>query len=141
MKKYFKYDDEYISGGRYFLRSFLQYLLCYPTGGLAFYLISVTTYKRAKSMSSKHPILWAIWGGGVYFACTLMLFVSLGQLGGRIYIPDWIRIILSISSCLFFIIPYLYLIFKKANDSELPWGEVHAKYMDDEIEKAKREWQ
>ena len=47
--KYFSYDDEYISGGTYFVRLFLQSFLILLFG-LGIYLMAVTVYKRAKSL-------------------------------------------------------------------------------------------
>ena len=63
MKKYFTYDDEYISGGQYFLRHVLQTLLCIILVG--FYLKSVTAYKRAKSLGNSNGACnaFAVWGG------------------------------------------------------------------------------
>lgn len=50
--RYFKYDNEYISGGTYFTRVFLQSFLYYLLG-LGFYLQMVTVYKRLRSIGSK----------------------------------------------------------------------------------------
>ena len=50
--RYFKYDNEYISGGTYFKRVFLQSFLYYILG-LGFYLQMVTVYKRLRSTGSK----------------------------------------------------------------------------------------
>ena len=50
--RYFKYDNEYISGGTYFKRVFLQSFLYYLLG-LGFYLQMVTVYKRLRSIGSK----------------------------------------------------------------------------------------
>jgi len=47
--KYFSYDDEYISGGTYFVRLLLQSFLILLFG-LGIYLMAVTIYKRAKSL-------------------------------------------------------------------------------------------
>ena len=47
MKKYFVYDNEYISGWGYWWRMLLQTFLIFLLG-LGLYLQGVTTYKRAK---------------------------------------------------------------------------------------------
>jgi antitoxin component YwqK of YwqJK toxin-antitoxin module len=61
MQKYFKYDDEYITGGTYFLRSILNSLLSFFLIGI--YLNSVTAYKRAKSLGhDDSATIWGIWG-------------------------------------------------------------------------------
>ena len=49
LSKYFSFQNEYISGGTYWLRVFLQQLLT-VLFGLGLYLIAVTVYKRAKSL-------------------------------------------------------------------------------------------
>ncbi len=49
LSKYFSFQNEYISGGTYWLRVFLQQLLIILFG-LGLYLIAVTVYKRAKSL-------------------------------------------------------------------------------------------
>jgi hypothetical protein len=60
MKKYFIYNDQYLSGGRYWLRIFLQALLVSILIG--FYLWGITTYARAKSLdhSQNTSIVFAI---------------------------------------------------------------------------------
>ena len=61
MQKYFKYDDEYITGWTYFLRSILNSLLSLFLIGI--YLNSVTAYKRAKSLGhDDSATIWGIWG-------------------------------------------------------------------------------
>lgn len=61
MEKYFKYDDEYITGGTYFLRSILNSFLSLVLIGI--YLNSVTAYKRAKSLGhDDSATIWGIWG-------------------------------------------------------------------------------
>ena len=61
MKKYFKYDDEYISGWTYFIRSIFATFLSIILIGL--YISSVTAYKRAKSLGHKDSAaLWGVWG-------------------------------------------------------------------------------
>jgi len=61
MKKYFVYDNEYISGWTYWWRMLLQTILI-AFFGLGIYLIGVTTYKRAKSLnlSDGGALFWAI---------------------------------------------------------------------------------
>jgi len=67
MKKYFTFDDEYISGWQYFFRYFLFVFLCAFFVG--FYLLSVNAYKRAKSlgMNNSNCIFYAIWGALLIF--------------------------------------------------------------------------
>lgn len=62
MKKYFVYDDEYISGNTYFIRFFLNSFLALILVGL--YLQSVNSYKRGRSLGfgKDASIAWAIWG-------------------------------------------------------------------------------
>ena len=61
--KYLQFNDEYISGNQYFGRSFLSFLLCFFLIG--FYMLSVSAYKRAKSLQNSDQAckIWAIWGG------------------------------------------------------------------------------
>ena len=60
--RFFKYDNEYISGGTYFIRSMLNSILIVFLIGL--YLQSVTAYKRSKSLgaSKSSSKIWAVWG-------------------------------------------------------------------------------
>ena len=62
MSKYFKYDDEYISGGQYFIRNIVAVILCILLVGI--YLLSVNAYKRARSLgnSSATCKFFAVWG-------------------------------------------------------------------------------
>ena len=62
MKKYFVYDDEYISGWQYFGRSIINSVLAMLVVGL--YLESVTAYKRAKSLGNSETTskIFAVWG-------------------------------------------------------------------------------
>ena len=62
MKKYFVYDDEYISGNTYFVRFFLNSFLALILVGL--YLQSVNAYKRGRSLGfgKDASIAWGIWG-------------------------------------------------------------------------------
>ena len=61
--KYFGYDDEYISGGTYLARMILQSFLA-PVFGIGLYLVTVTTFKRARSLGA---------GGGAGFIAFLMV--------------------------------------------------------------------
>tara|TARA_Y100000768_G_scaffold237165_1_gene179423 strand:+ start:231 stop:1553 length:1323 start_codon:yes stop_codon:yes gene_type:complete len=58
MKKYFVYNGDYISGWRYWLRTFLQTFLIYVFG-LGFYLWGVTSFTRAKSLGFSDQGAWA----------------------------------------------------------------------------------
>lgn len=62
MKKYFVYDDEYISGNTYFIRFFLNSFLALILVGL--YLQSVNVYKRGRSLGFGKDacVAWGIWG-------------------------------------------------------------------------------
>ena len=62
VKKYFSYDDEYITGGQYFLRGLLSSFLCLILVGLIMW--SVNAYKRAKSLGKSEIScrIWAVWG-------------------------------------------------------------------------------
>ena len=61
--KYFSYDDEYITGGTFLARMILQSFLV-PVFGIGLYLVTVTTFKRARSLGA---------GGGAGFVAFLML--------------------------------------------------------------------
>lgn len=61
--KYFSYDDEYITGGTYLARIILQFFLI-TVFGIGLYLVTVTTFKRARSLGA---------GGGAGFVAFLML--------------------------------------------------------------------
>ena len=50
MKKYFAYNNQYLNGWRYWLRMYLQSILI-VFFGLGLYLIGVTIYSRARSLS------------------------------------------------------------------------------------------
>jgi hypothetical protein len=58
---WWKYDDEYISGSQYFVRSLVGSMLSFILIGL--YLNSVTSYKRANSLKSTSTTFFSIWGG------------------------------------------------------------------------------
>ena len=57
---WWKYDDEYISGWQYFGRMFLG--ACLTPVLVGFYLCSVTSYKRAKSLQISSTTFYSIWG-------------------------------------------------------------------------------
>ena len=59
--KYLVFDDEYISGWQYFLRSLWQTLVI-PVFGLGLYLLAVTAYKRGRSIGYKILWIWGVWG-------------------------------------------------------------------------------
>ena len=61
-RRFFTYDDEYISGTTYFLRSILNTFLSFLLIGI--YMNSVTAYKRSKSLGNSDSTsnIWAIWG-------------------------------------------------------------------------------
>ena len=62
VKKYFLYDDEYITGEQYFFRGLLSSFLCLILVGLMMW--SVNAYKRAKSLGKSEIScrIWAVWG-------------------------------------------------------------------------------
>ena len=65
---YFSYQNEYINGGTYWLRTFLQSLLIIVFG-LGVYLIGVTAYKRARSLQCSN-------GTSIF----LSIFISIASL-------------------------------------------------------------
>tara|TARA_B100001250_G_scaffold314138_1_gene276313 strand:+ start:279 stop:653 length:375 start_codon:yes stop_codon:yes gene_type:complete len=85
MKKYswWTYDDEYISGWQYFGRFFCGFLLCLILVG--FYLLSVTAYKRAKSLGHQSTACsaWGVWGVLVPFLAFTPIAVVTNT------IPHW----------------------------------------------------
>ena len=93
MRKYFYYDNEYISGWKYWLRSLLQGYLIFLFG-LGAYLLAVTAYKRAKSLghSESGSLFFAIyspvsWVLGFMFGYTMPDTYMLPAL--IICIPHW----------------------------------------------------
>lgn len=111
MKKYFVYDNEYISGWRYWWRMFLQsYLIAFF--GLGAYLAAVTTYKRAKSLnlSDGWSLTWAI-----YHPISYILGFAIGiEIGASGDESLWVVVILLS-------IPHLYLWFSDG----VPPNKVH----------------
>ena len=74
-RRFFKYDNEYISGSAYFLRTMLNSILIVFLIG--FYLQSVTAYKRSKSLgaSESSSKIWAIWGFLLWIFAFTPLFI------------------------------------------------------------------
>ena len=66
LSKYFSFEDEYISGNTYWLRSFLQTFLIIVFG-LGLYLIGVTAYKRSRSLQCSNSV-----------STMFSLFISIG---------------------------------------------------------------
>ena len=74
-ERFFKYDNEYISGSAYFLRTMLNsFLIVFLIG---FYLQSVTAYKRSKSLgaSESSSKIWAVWGFLLWIFAFTPLFI------------------------------------------------------------------
>lgn len=67
LSKYFSFEDEYISGGIYWLRVFLQGFLVIVFG-LGLYLIGVTAYKRSRSLQCSNGV-----------SIMLSLLISIGM--------------------------------------------------------------
>lgn len=83
MKKYFTFDNEKISGGTYWLRSFLQSILIYFFG-LGIYLMAVTIYKRSRSLGSTPQdagIMVAVMIGGSILGLVLAYTPGVETLG------------------------------------------------------------
>ncbi len=74
-RRFFKYDNEYISGSAYFLRTMLNSILIVFLIG--FYLQSVTAYKRSKSLgaSESSSKIWAVWGFLLWIFAFTPLFI------------------------------------------------------------------
>lgn len=72
-KRYFTYDNEYISGTTYFLRMFLWqlFLVLFIIPGL--YWIGIVVYKRAMSLGLNHE-------KSLTFAILLALFLPLSMI-------------------------------------------------------------
>jgi len=80
---WWKYDDEYISGSQYFVRSLIGVFLSFILIGI--YLQSVTAFKRAKSLGNgiTECKFFAVWG-------ALSIFIGFIPFGGLInIIPHW----------------------------------------------------
>ena len=76
-RRFFTYDDEYISGTTYFLRSILNTFLSFLLIGI--YMNSVTAYKRSKSLghSDSTSNIWAIWGFlTIFLAYTPLVIIT-----------------------------------------------------------------
>jgi len=101
ISRYFLFsDNEYLSGGRYFVRTFVQYMLV-GLFGLGLYMSAVTSYKRAKSINKQGEgsVMWGIWG---FLKVPLIFVLSMN--------PDLVMIQL-----IFVTIPHLYLWFSNGN--------------------------
>ena len=70
--RFFKYDDEYISGSLFVVRSLLNLVLTVFLG-LGIYMQSVNAYKRGKSLKHFPGYLWAIFG---FFQFPLLIFLQ-----------------------------------------------------------------
>lgn len=107
MKKYFSFDDEYISGGQYFLRMLIQQILVIIIVGL--YLHSVTAYKRSKSLGNSEFVntMFAIWG---FLALIIGLIPVLGIIN---------------------IIPHFYLWFSNGDPKESNFADLEPAINDD----------
>ena len=83
LSKYFSFEDEYISGNTYWLRSFLQSFLIIVFG-LGFYLIGVTAYKRSRSLQCSNSVstMFSIFISIGWF----IPFVNLITIGVNIYL-------------------------------------------------------
>jgi len=101
--KYFTYNNEYISGGKYFWRIFLQHFLI----GLGLYLGAVTVYKRGRSLELSHDwsLTWAIFHP-ISFVIVFWIMIQIGYSGDE---SLWF-IILLIS------LPHLYLLFSNGKE-------------------------
>tara|TARA_B100002052_G_scaffold299118_1_gene335426 strand:- start:2286 stop:3452 length:1167 start_codon:yes stop_codon:yes gene_type:complete len=98
MKKYFIYNNNYISGWRYWLRILLQSFLIYIFG-LGIYLQGVTAYTRAKSLGHSDGVCWT-------FGILIPIFIILALLAS-VYPDPSSNILLLILN-----IPHWYLWFK-----------------------------
>tara|TARA_B000000532_G_C18704397_1_gene335384 strand:+ start:215 stop:565 length:351 start_codon:yes stop_codon:yes gene_type:complete len=111
MRNYFTYNDEYISGWRYWWRSFLQYFLVFFLG-LGLYLQAVTTYKRAKSLghSARVSLCFALL---MFLLSYLSLLVVLFPVGFAFPQHSTVLVLTIIFS-----IPHWYLWFMNGNPPE-----------------------
>lgn len=105
MKKYFTYNNEYISGWRYWWRLFLQTMLI-ALFGLGLYLGAVTTYKRSKSLALSSTISLLL---AIYFPISIILSFAIGYESG--YSGDDSLLIFN----LLLNIPHWYLWFSNGN--------------------------
>ena len=94
MRNYFTYNNQYISGWRYFLRRWLQSHLCLVFG-LGFYLIGVTSYSRAKSLGHSNTASWffALYGSIGDFASLFFVIAFIDKIEGLAFIPLIFQII------------------------------------------------
>lgn len=123
MRKYFYYDGEYISGWKYWLRSFLQGYLIFLFG-LGAYLCAVTAYKRAKSLGHSGS-------GSLFFAIYSPFSWVLGFMFGYSMPEAYLLPTLIIS------IPHWYLWFSNGTPPMYPEeadSENNVKSLDDKVE-------
>ena len=94
MRNYFTYNNQYISGWRYFLRRTLQSNL-YLVFGLGFYLLGVTSYARAKSLGHSNTASWffALNGSVGDFASLFFVIAFIDTIEGIAFIPLIVQII------------------------------------------------
>lgn len=112
MKKYFVFKGE-ISGGRYFLRMFLQQYLIYLFG-LGLYLMVVTSYQRACALTESRStrILFAINPLlSVLFGAPLFFMLGYEDYDTSIFFEDTLSTLLSLVFLITIFIHW-YLIFK-----------------------------
>lgn len=115
MKKYFTYQNEYISGGRYWWRMFLQsYLVAFF--GLGAYLAAVTTYKRSRSLKLSHTNSLIL---SIYHPISYIIGFAIGlEIGSSGDESLWLLVLLLSA-------PHFYLLFSngvpptKNNDDSL----------------------
>jgi hypothetical protein len=106
MKKYFVFKDT-ISGWSYFWRMWVQFLLIAALG-LGFYLLFVTSYKRASAMTEKK---WLIILATPTLPFVSIFFIVINNFrGGASWILDG-GTIFSISYFFYFIMHFWFLFF------------------------------
>jgi hypothetical protein len=87
--RFFKYDNEYISGWTFFRRTFLNCILLIFFG-LGLYLQSVNVYKRGKALGYKSNELWAVFGFIQFPLLYLLSNIYFFDYQGLIYnLPMW----------------------------------------------------
>ena len=75
---WWQFDDEYITGGQYWVRSLLSVFLAFLLVG--FYLSATTAYKRAKSLgnSKSNCNFFGIWGAlSIIISLTPVFFLNI----------------------------------------------------------------
>jgi len=106
MRNYFTYNNEYISGWRYWWRSCLQFFLVFFFG-LGLYLQAVTVYKRAKSLGHSD-------GAALFFTLLMTILMVISFAIGLAFPED------STGMGLLFSLPHWYLWFSNGT----PPGQV-----------------